>query len=132
MPAMRLPKQTRKYLTARDRLRSLDVSVAQNTPGEELYAQLEQQSIFWNAARGVWEYSDLSASMFQTVDGQPTGICRLRLMADPRDMPRLAAILTEALAKQGVVIQEKSDIQYPNHRGPGTRMYLTVQLPKKG
>jgi len=132
MPVMRVPKQTRKYLAAREHLRSLGVSTSQTAPAEELYAQLEQQSIFWNADKGVWEYSDLSASMFQTVDGQPTGICRLRLMADPRDMPRLAEILTEALAKQGVVIQEKSDIQYPNHRGPGTRMYLTVQLPKKG
>ena len=94
---------------------------------DDLYAKLEDQGYFWDAETGKWSDFKKSTSIFENDNGLATGDCRLRLMAHPGDIDRLIETVTEALDSYSVRVTETSK-QYPNRRGPGVRVYMTVQL----
>ena len=54
----------------------------------------------------------------------------VRLMGDPKDIPPAAAIIIAAAAAQGWTASEPSRL-YPNHSGPGVRVFfdLTPEEP---
>lgn len=98
-----------------------------------LYDALERRGWFYDRDNGKWQHYKPSTSMFQADDGGATGVFRLRVMCEPRDLDRLLEIVNEALDTYGATITEQSNV-YPNRRGPGVRCYLTGKLPepKKG
>jgi hypothetical protein len=55
----------------------------------------------------------------------------VRLMGDPKDIPPAAAMIIAAAAEQGWKSSEPSR-PYPNHGGPGVRVFfdLTKEEPK--
>jgi hypothetical protein len=54
----------------------------------------------------------------------------VRLMGDPEDIPRAAAVIIAAAAAQGWTVSGPSR-PYPNHGGPGVRVFfdLTQEEP---
>lgn len=49
----------------------------------------------------------------------------VRLMGDPEDLPHAAAAIIAAAAQQGWTASEPSR-PYPNHGGPGARVFFTL------
>ncbi len=49
----------------------------------------------------------------------------IRLMGNPEDLPRAAALIMAAAAEQGWTTSEPSR-PYPNHGGPGARVFFTL------
>jgi hypothetical protein len=94
---------------------------------DALYSALEEHGWFWDAEAVKWSDFKKSTSIFENDNGLATGDCRLRLMAHPGDIDRLIETVIEALDSYSVRVTETSK-QYPNRRGPGVRVYMTVQL----
>lgn len=126
-----MAKQTRKFVAA--------VAVAREVlPASEhidafldsalLYGRLESLGWFWDSDVGRWSDESRSTSMFESDDGDPSGVVRLRLMAHPGDMDFMLRLVREGLELHGCKVVEVSE-KYRNRRGAGVRIYVSAVLP---
>jgi hypothetical protein len=125
-------KRTAKYVAAQQALKLLGPG---NKPArytklenDELYAALEGQGYYWNSESGEWKQDrdgtarargSFSGSIFEDSDGIPTGVYRLRIMANPEEIAAVCAEVCKSLT-----VLEVSQ-PYPNRRGSGVRVYIT-------
>jgi hypothetical protein len=132
-------RQTRKLMAAQQTLKALPSGergvVKWNTSHEELYALLEHAGYYWDSGDQQWHKGDthsrargqFSGSIFEDEDGLPTGVFKVRLMANGDEIAPVSAAVSRALVNAGMSVIEVSDKGYPNRRGKGVRVYLTCQ-----
>ncbi len=136
-------RQTRKLLEARKMLKALPSGerglVKWNASHEEMYRLLERAGYCWNSSDQHWHKGDtrgrvrgqFSGSIFEDGDGIPTGVFKVRLMANGNEIMAICAVVSRALVNAGISVLEVSDKSYPNRRGPGMRVYLTCKRKEK-
>jgi len=134
-----MPKQTAKFVAA---IRALnDIEGRGGAPvrdAEALYKWLAERQYAWNNRSGTWskvarpvsESGRESTSLFTDPEGNPTRVFRVRIMANPEIVERIAA----HMATLYEVLEPPSE-QYENRKGPGSRVYVTLifrgAMPKR-
>lgn len=119
-------RQTAKYTEACRTAREHEGVVTAGIPHDDLYKLLEAAAWAWSAARGKWEKQarPVTASMFGS-QNEGSGIFRARLMAHPAEIDSFVADAVRQFQDIGYAIDEVSG-HYPNRRGVGTRVYVTL------
>lgn len=119
-------RQTAKYIEACRTAREHEGVIAAGMPHDELYKLLELASWAWSAKRGKWEKQSrpVTPSMFGS-ENAGSGIFRARLMAHPDEIDSFVADAVKSFQALGYIVDDVSD-KYPNRRGVGTRVYLTM------
>jgi hypothetical protein len=120
-------KRTAKFLAAVHVAKAAQIKRAEYLENDVLYSKLEAAGYFWQD--GEWSNVRRSTSMFEGDDSTPTGIVRLRVMAHPADVDRAVTAVRSSLADHHAQVVEVSE-QYPNRKGAGVRVYLTVHMSK--
>jgi hypothetical protein len=132
-------RQTRKLLEAQKTLKALPSGerglMKWNASHEELYALLERARYYWDSSDQQWHKGDansrargqFSGSIFEDGNGLPTGVFKLRVMANGDEIGQVCADVSRALVSQGMSVIEVSDKSYPNRQGAGVRVYLTCK-----
>jgi hypothetical protein len=90
-----------------------------------LYEVLERSGWWWDSSAGSWSNERRSTSIFEGDDGLPSGVLRLRVMANPSEVDDVIDRITRSLLSVDLRVFEVSE-RYPNRRGPGVRVYLSV------
>lgn len=116
-------RKTRKWVAAQPVAQKLGIRAKEN---QDLYDKLAAAGWFWYPKDSQWKQEAPQTSIFETADGQPTGTVRVRLMGNEQDCKSAVFAIRRTLD-----IAEVSE-PYPNRKGPGTRIYVTVQLRKAG
>lgn len=114
-------RRTAKYVQACHTARGIGV-VTDNMPHDELYQALEAAGYSWSAKRDQWVYRPPTVSVDT---GQGANIYRARLMAHPAQIDSFVADAVRQFQDIGYAVDEVSG-HYPNRRGIGTRVYLTM------
>jgi hypothetical protein len=95
-----------------------------NTAGhEDLYAILERSGYYWDSSDQCWHQGDersraqgkFSGFIFEDADGLPTGVFKLRVMANETEIATVCAEISRAIVNAGISVIEVSDKSYPNH-----------------
>ncbi len=132
-------RQTKKLLEAQKTLRALPSGqcglMKRNASHEDLYAILERSGYYWDSGDQQWHQGDdhsraqgkFSGSIFEDADGLPTGVFKLRVMANESEISSVCAEISRAIVNAGISVIEVSDKSYPNRRGAGMRVYLTCK-----
>jgi hypothetical protein len=116
-------RRTKKYTQAVAAARALGVQRADGLPHEQLYLALAERSYCWDGA--TWAPgTPESSSVFKTYDDQPSGVVKLRVMAHPDEIEEAVRLLRDRLPG---AIYEVSD-PYPNRKGVGVRVYVSLKL----
>jgi len=68
-----------------------------------------------------------SGSIFEDGDGLPTGVFKVRVMANGNEIAPVCANVSRALVNTGMSVIDVSDKSYPNRNGAGARVYLTCK-----
>ncbi len=133
-------RQTKKLVAAQAAIKALPSGqraiVLYNATQEDYYQALEKAGFYWDAGSGKWEKGDdharaqgkFSGSIFEDGEGLPSGVFRLRIMANDAELSRVCAAISRALVAGGMSIIEVSDTAYPNRRGAGSRVYMTGKM----
>jgi hypothetical protein len=136
-------RQTRKLLEAQKTLKALPFGergrMQWNASHEELYATLEHTGYYWDSGDQQWHKGDansrargqFSGSIFEDGDGLPTGVFKLRVMANGDEIGQVCADVSRALVDVGMSVIDVSDKSYPNRHGAGVRIYLTCKRKDK-
>jgi len=125
-----MPKQTAKFVAAIEALRNIDGR--ENAPirdSEALYKFLADHHYAWDNKTGKWSVVERpvdssgreTTSLFTDPQGKPTRVFRVRIMAHPEIIDRIAAHMATLYD-----VLEPPGEQYPNHKGPGSRVYATL------
>ena len=114
-------RRTAKYVQACHTARTFGL-VTDDIPHEELYGLLEVAGYSWSAKREQWVYRPPTVSVDT---GQGGNIFRARLMAHPNQIDSFVADAVRQFQDIGYAVDEVSG-HYPNRRGVGTRVYLTM------
>lgn len=132
-------RQTRKLVAAQQTLKALSSGehglMKWNASHEDLYALLERAGYYWDSSDQQWHKGDaqsrargqFSGSIFEDEDGLPTGVFKVRLMANGNEIAPVSADVSRALVDAGMSVIDVSDKAYPNRRGSGVRVYLTCK-----
>lgn len=92
---------------------------------DTLYGVLERAAYHWDSGSGEWlEGKPAPSSMFGD-DDEGSGIYRIRAMAHPGEIDPFVRKIVESLKASGYRVGEISG-QYPNRRGVGVRVYITL------
>lgn len=132
-------RQTRKLLEAQKTLKALSSGerglVKWSASHEDVYATLERSGYYWDSSDQRWHKGDansrakgqFSGSIFEDEEGLPTGVFKVRVMANGNEIAAVCADVSRALVNAGMSVIEVSDKSYPNRRGAGVRVYLTCK-----
>ncbi len=132
-------RQTKKLIEAQATLKLLPsgqrVLMKRNASHEDLYAILERAGYYWDSSDQRWHQGDdhsraqgkFSGSIFEDADGLPTGVFKLRVIANESEISMVCAEISRAIVNAGISVIEVSDKSYPNRRGSGVRVYLTCK-----
>lgn len=118
-------RQTAKYIQACQTAREKEGVVTAGMAHDELYKLLELAAWGWSSKRGKWEKRPAPNLVGETTLGEGNGIFRARLMAHPAEIDSLVADAVKSFQALGYIVDDVSD-KYPNRRGVGTRVYLTM------
>ena len=123
-------RQTPKYKMAVAQLKLLGAikksTEIATTPHDELYTRLEKVGYWWDSKAGQWKQAEendralgrFSGSIFESPDGMPSGVFRLRVMANPTEIEN---VIREVCARLNVIEVSKP---YDNRKGIGQRVYI--------
>lgn len=120
-------RRTEKYRKALSVVRKIGLKGLRREPeNQELYDALEDQGYWWDHREKQWDNgTPPSTSIFANDDGSPTDIGKIRVMAHPDKVNSLVSKLKKT---PGVTVIEISEKAYPNRKGIGSRVYVTVVM----
>lgn len=119
-----MPRMTRKLERALIWINQAKLPIKPLGSHAEIYAAMEAACWKWDGSDWSKQDRPVTSSVFG--DGETgSGIYRLRLMAHPAECESFTNDVTAALKAAGYKIAEVSE-PYPNRRGVGTRVYITL------
>jgi len=92
---------------------------------ERLYAALQSKNLVWDSAAGKWGKPTVAKSIFETPDGQPSDVVKIRIQCHRDVIAGLTEIIQEAIDTYGMGIEEISTPQN-NRKGTGARVYISA------
>lgn len=94
-----------------------------------LYAALQSKNLVWDSVTGKWGKPIAARSIFETADGDPSDVVKIRIQCHRDIISGLTEIIQEAIDTYGLKIEEVGLPQL-NRKGKGARVYISAKLPE--